>query len=626
MNFFEHQQRARNQTRTLVTFFALAVIAIICLINLAVYFGICITPTYCVDPVVYLQQPLAWMVSGGTLLVIVLTSLIRWSQLKSGGGYRAVLMVGAKPVDFQTAHSNERQLLNVVEEMSIAAGMPMPRVFVMEQETSINAFVAGTEPHNTCLVVTRGCLEKLSRQELQGVIGHEYSHIFNGDMRLNIYLIGILAGILVIGQLGEFITRSSSSSGSSKKNNGLQLIVIGFTMMLAGYIGVFFGRLIKAAISRQREFLADASAVQYTRDPSGISNALYKIKTDVSGSLLHNKSAEELSHMCFERSHKLVLFSGLLATHPPIDARIKKIDPHFVPAKSSVHNEPVEERQNKQPVSPEQLVQTIVTAGALSASVGRIDSLQVDKAQLQIQQLPDVLKRVVHNIDSEVSPEQLVYALLVLYNTLPRVEILQQAGAWLSEQELNGVSKLLSELSPLSVQQRFLLLDMALPRIQSDNTENKQRIITKAKRLVDCDKHVSLQEYIIYSLLLLYVEHKKPIQKSITRYADVLDELKTVLSVFLLQGAHSDEKRRSVFTGLMKTFSAEQSHFELSEFNVMQFHRALTQLSRLSPLLKQPLIDTLAQAIATDNRLHESEFMLMRAVCEYLDCPLPKLL
>ncbi len=193
MNFFEHQQQARNQTKRLVVFFIAAIIAIVFLVNLAVFFGSCVSNIYCTDFKSYWLQPVSWMVTGGTILVIVMTSLIRWSQLKSGGGYKTIAMVGARPVNMHTQDAKERQLINVVEEMSIAAGIPMPSIFIMEQELAINAFVAGTEPHNTCLAVTKGCLEKLNRQELQGVIGHEYSHIFNGDMRLNIYLIGILA-------------------------------------------------------------------------------------------------------------------------------------------------------------------------------------------------------------------------------------------------------------------------------------------------------------------------------------------------------------------------------------------------------------------------------------------------
>lgn len=625
MNFFEHQHQARRQTKRLVFYFILAIFAIVLLLNLAVFLGLCFSNIYCIPFSDYWRHELSWTISGGAVLIIVLTSLIRWGQMKRGGGFKAVKMAGARSVDLHSNDPKERQLINVVEEISIAAGIPVPNIYVMEQESAINAFVAGTEPHNTCLVVTRGCLDKLNRQELQGVIGHEYSHIFNGDMRLNIYLIGILAGILVIGQLGEFLMRSSSSSRSSRKNDG-GLIALGLGIMVVGYLGLFFGRLIKAAISRQREFLADASAVQYTRDPNGIANALYKIKVDSSGSMLNTKSAEELSHMCFERSHKISFMSGLLATHPPIDQRIEQVAPNFVPPKIHSGSKQQEQTQQGNKDKSEAFVESVVLAGAISSQVGQIDVNQIDKTQWQLSLLPESLKQVARDTHAKLRASDLAFALLVLHNTLSRQQVIEQSNQWLDDSELERLVEILPDLSPLAIEQQLLLFDLALPRLKNYPEDKKAQVLNKAKRLVDCDRQVSLEEYIIYALLLLFLTEQKPVSKPITKYSYVENELEILIGTFVAHTATSHEKQTQTFTRLMQSFGVTLTEYQKQDFNPNNFHRALRKLACLNPLMKKPLIDSLGEAISSDGKLSAKQFMLMRAACEYLDCPLPKLL
>ena len=280
------------------------------------------------------QFPL--MVGLGTLAVITFGSLYKVLELRRGGGTLVAESLGGRRISTSTQIPNERLLMNVVEEMAIASGVPVPPVFMMSED-GINAFAAGYSPSDAVLGVTRGCVDKLSRSELQGVIAHEFSHILNGDMRMSIKLIGVLHGILLIGVTGQAVLRGLFYSGggsrrrSSKKEGGGGILVIAalaITAVVVGFIGVFFGNLIKAAVSRQREFLADASAVQFTRDPSGISGALQRIGGLKAGSRIENAGASEASHLFFSQA-VWSGFGGLWATHPPLEDRIRAIDPHW---------------------------------------------------------------------------------------------------------------------------------------------------------------------------------------------------------------------------------------------------------------------------------------------------------
>ena len=272
-----------------------------------------------------------------TLATIFVVSLVHVSRL-GGGGAAVAAMAGARRVAANTSDPLERRLVNIVEEMAIASGVRVPQVYVMEQESGINAFAAGWDVSGAVVAVTRGALQKLNRDELQGVVGHEFSHILNGDMRLNIRMLGVLAGIVFIGSVGEFGMRRAGEADDARAVAAV--FAVGLALFIIGYIGLFFGRLIKAAVSRQREYLADASAVQFTRNPDGIAGALDQIGGSARGALISARCAEDFSHMFFGESLRQ-RFGGLLATHPSIEARIKRINPRFqAPAYRAKRPEP----------------------------------------------------------------------------------------------------------------------------------------------------------------------------------------------------------------------------------------------------------------------------------------------
>ena len=325
MDFFANQDKARKQTKVLVIYFVIAVLCIIASVYIAsllIFYGADARqqPPGAPPPELVLWDPQLFLyVVLGTLSVVITGSLYKTAALAKGGSAVAESL-GGRLVDPNTTHPDERKLRNVIEEMAIAAGVPVPKIYVLDDEKGINAFAAGHTPDDAAIGVTRGCMTLLDRDELQGVIGHELSHVLNGDMRLNLRLMGVIFGILCLAVIGRVLMYSR---GGRNRN---PLMFLGLALIVIGAIGVFFGRLIQAALSRQREFLADASAVQFTRNPAGLSGALQKIGGV--GSQVASAHAGEASHMFFGNGMGKS-FLGILATHPPLTERIRAIDPSW---------------------------------------------------------------------------------------------------------------------------------------------------------------------------------------------------------------------------------------------------------------------------------------------------------
>jgi Zn-dependent protease with chaperone function len=331
MDFFEHQERARKKSGVLLLYFLIAVTLIV----LAVYvvFVLFLYGQRIRDPenmslaVRWWYPELFAGVSVGTLGLVLLGSAFKTLSLRSGGDAVAG-MLGGLPIDPNTRDADQRKILNIVEEMSIASGVPRPPVFLMEEEGGINAFAAGYNPSDAVIGVTKGCIQELNRDELQGVVAHEFSHILNGDMRINIRLVGLLHGILLIATIGEILMRSSFHSGSRRRRSdkegggAIMILLLGLALLAIGYVGVFFGKLIKSAVSRQREYLADASGALLTRNPEGLARALEKISADPEPLESANKATAHLYINNPLREHGSWL-NNLFSTHPPIEERVR---------------------------------------------------------------------------------------------------------------------------------------------------------------------------------------------------------------------------------------------------------------------------------------------------------------
>lgn len=629
MDFFDRQDKARKKTWVLALYFILAIIFILVAVNLAFYYFFKFTEFYPYTPKTWFTDQVWMYVSGSTLLVILLGSLFRFLALASGG--KAVAeMVGARPLNLNTNRSDEKKYINVVEEMSIASGSPMPVLYVMDAELGINAFVAGYKPTEAVMVVTKGALEVLDRDELQGVIAHEFSHILNGDMRINIRLMAILAGILAIGQIGQFLLRGSALHGhrrsgysSGKKGNGSALVVLAIALLIIGYIGLFFGRLIKAAISRQREFLADASSVQFTRNPKGIAGALYKIKENVNGTLLTNGHAEDMSHMCFgEVMH--VSMQSLLATHPPIDERIEAVDAGFLKIQKAKN---IIKQREKQKIEKNNLSES---AGIHTSAFNVVNSVGNPTAEhmLYAVALHQSLKpSLMDNVHNSSGAKAVIYALLLSDMDIKTgMDCLQQQGEHDQVDKLKGI---LLDIEKLNKRHRLPLIDLALPALKQLNEQQIKSFLLTTKALINADKKYTLFEFVLYTILKKHL-HRKSARADKVRvhsFKHVTKELQLLLSLMAHAGQQSQQKKNLVFDRNMQSFGAKSiAMIPPEQCKPNAISRVLDKLSLMSPLLKKSVIDACADAVLDDGIVMPAEAELLRAISETLDCPMPPLL
>jgi len=633
MDFFERQHQAKIQTKKLVFFFVLAVLLIVLALNAIVFFIGNWAQVFQLTPKQWLLSPYSLLTTAATLAVIVIGSLIRHYQVR-GGGKAVAEMVGARLISMDSVASDERKLVNVVEEMSIASGMPVPSIYILDNEQGLNAFVAGTIPSDTVLVVTAGLLEKLNRQELQGVVAHEFSHIFHSDMSINMRLIGILGGILAIGQLGYYVLRSMrySTGGrrrSSKSGKGgkevIFILALSVSLIAVGYIGMFFGRLIKAAISRQREYLADSAAVQYSRDAMGIANALYKIKTNGNGSLLDSSHAEDMSHMCFGKSIQLSAFSGMLATHPPIDDRIAALVPGYRSIRKQSDEESVDDLSpiaqfsaNSEAPVPD--APKVTTATAVVSSIGTVNPTQVETAE-----------RIHHEISNELldagrNPKRVSKLILALIAQSNSNDWETQKASLKNQQDqlsLNEINQL--RQIPIKAEQRIPLVEICVPGLKRLDKDAAKSLLASASLLIVSDKKIVPFEFFLYALLRKHLSKKDAAfeQSTIKSYSNTLDEIEYLVKVIALVGDSLDPiSLKSIMTSFSPNWQGKVS--EVS-FDSQKLHKALMKLNRLTPLLKKPLMLTLAEMVMEDNEVKPAELELLRTTGIYLECPIPPL-
>ncbi len=635
MDFFKRQDQARKKTKWLVLYFVLAVIAIVVSINAVSFVLMNTVGGAQLSLAEWLRSPWFIGIALGSILLIGLGSGVRLSQLASGG--KAVAdMVGARRILPETSDPLERRLINVVEEMSIASGTPMPRLYVMDNEKAINAFVAGLKTQETVLVVTRGTLENLNRSELQGVIGHEYSHILNGDMRINVRLIGLLAGILLIGQCGEFIVRSlryvdSGSSRRSKKDGNIVLFILalGVALIVIGYVGLFFGRLIKSAISRQREFLADASSVQFTRDNQGIGNALAKIQVHSQHALLDTPYAEDMSHMCFGQSVKMS-FEGIFATHPPLNDRIAALG--FSPdvlvrsVATKIKNEKTATDADKAKANAEPTkdkMEKMLGAAAAVATIGQVSDAHLRYAEQLHNAIPPALLQAAH--DRNKSPALLIAMAIVESPSVEHIALMHVERR-MGEALARDLSTLLLACKSLPASQRLALLNAQRAALEFMNKDERALCLTTLRDIVKLDQTITAFEYVLTSLAQSWLQPKAVhTGANIKRYADVADELAMVVAMVVRASRSSADQMEQAYQQTMKTFSVN-IRSRATQFDAEQLHAALVKLDGLLPMLKRPLIQALADVIVADQHVTADEAELLRAIAEHLNCPMPPLL
>jgi Zn-dependent protease with chaperone function len=570
-----------------------------------------------------------------TLAIIGCASLFRTASLRTGGAAVAH-QFGATPVPEDTSDFNLRRLRNVVEEIAIASGVPVPQIFVLEEESAINAFAAGYAPSDAAITVTRGALNRLNRDELQGVIAHEFSHVLNGDMRLNIRLIGLLFGILVLAIIGRKILNYGRFGRS---RDGAPLLAVALGLLVVGYVGLFFGRLIKAGLSRQRELLADASAVQFTRQTGGLAGALKKLAGLPEGSRLGNPDAEEVSHMLFGEGLKL---SSLMATHPPLAERIKALDPSFKPgqlselqARWALHppvgmDEDVALGLAGTPAHalPATGVPLNITPPGVIAHVGAPQAEDYRRAGNINDAIPDVLQRAArHQADVVPMLFGLLHAPPGKVRDAQQYELRARSDVATAEQALDYAERM-AGLHPML---RLPLASLAFPLLRRRPRPELQQFIDTVYALVHADGEVSLFEYCLGRLLRTQVQEAlDPARAWVPGNKRLVDAKAAVVTLLAIvaEAGHDNpaDAPRAYVTGLERVFPRLGAAYAPPTDMLGALDDLWPKLDALEPLGKELLIEGLVAAISHDGQVSVAESELLRTVCASLHCPLPPML
>lgn len=643
MDFFERQDKARRNTKLLVFYFVLAVIFLILAVYGAValiFTGVELKNAASDASVAASQAALFSWTAIGTMGVILLGSVTKTLALARGGSAVAELLEG-RLVDSNTIDVHERKLLNVVEEMAIASGVPVPQVYVMDGEAGINAFAAGHTTGDAAISVTRGCITMLSRDELQGVIAHEFSHVLNGDMKLNLRLIGLIFGILCLTIIGRVLAQTRG-----RKN---PLPLLGLALIVIGWIGVLFGRLIQAAVSRQREVLADASAVQFTRNPAGLAGALKKIGGLAEGSQLHSAHAEEASHLFFADGLGKSFFG--FATHPPLSERILALDPSFdgkfptvvipdspppLPSVKGTAQPPPIPTSLPPPLPVAPLMQVemariappIVTQKRIVADIGRPKTEHLQYAIGLHEAIPPSLQA---DTRDPLAAGALVCAFLLSPEQTTRQKELDDLAGATSEAMRQETARIWPAIQGIPPQARIPLIDLSLPALRRLSPPQFEQFRTAVNLLVASDSETDLFEFMLQKIVMRHLEtHFFPGRKTATQFYDLRPlarDCGVLLSATAYAGHENATAAHAAFEQgaqlLGRIARCEIPWLPPSHCDLAQLEAALARLSQAVPQIKKNVLNACAQSVAADGVIQEREAELLRAIADSLDCPVP---
>jgi Zn-dependent protease with chaperone function len=650
MDFFAQQDKSRRKTKLLVFYFAVAVVALI----VAVYFATLIIFSgaqlhyhrYGEEPQFALWNPQLFLgVAGGVLAVVLIGSSYKTMALARGGSAVSEMM-GGRPVNPNSNDPDERKLLNVVEEMAIASGVPVPQVYVMDEEDGINAFAAGHKPGDATVTVTRGCMKLLSRDELQGVIGHEFSHVLNGDMRLNLRLMGIIFGILCLAIVGRVLLQTARGGGRGRGQNPLPLL--GLVLLIIGYIGVFFGRLIQAAVSRQREFLADASSVQFTRNPGGITGALKKIGgLGETGSRLGHAHAEELSHMFFSNGVSEP-FIGLLETHPPLAERIRVFDPNFDGKFPCVRydgrDQPLEEiskpKRQQMPnlfgtvlggailASGDEVKPPVIRSHSVLPNLGNPTPLHLKYAEQLRDSLPDSAKAAAREPLDAVA---LIYAMLLSNDEAERSTQLAELAKHVDPAIQQKTAALFPDVSQAAAHAHLPMVNLALGTLRHLTAEQFDQFSQTLEWLIESDGKIELFEFVLQKIILHHLAPQFGQAPRVTVQYYSLKPLVPDCAVLLsalanVSSGDAGEIQKAFEVGAPYLRAPDGGDLVLlpgEQCGVDQIDAALNRMAQSSPLIKKNLLEACIHTVGADGVIVESEAELLRAIADTLDCPMP---
>ena len=658
MDFFERQEKAKRRTGFLVFYFIAAVVLLTGAVYLSValvFGGISLKETAEETTSAPSQITLFLASTLGTLGIIGTGSFFKTLSLARGGRAVAELLDG-RLVNPNSTDLHERKLLNIVEEMAIASGVPVPQVYVMDGEAGINAFAAGHNASDAAISVTRGALTMLKRDELQGVIAHEFSHLLNGDMKLNLRLMGLIFGILCLTVIGRVLIRTRG-----KKN---PLPLLGIALIIIGWVGVLFGRLIQAAVSRQREFLADASAVQFTRNPSGLAEALKKIGGLSQGSELDSDRAEEVSHFFFANGLKSRFFG--FATHPPLIERIKALDPSFdgnypavvlpdtsvragpppLPGVAPLVSPPPSPPAFPQPPPPPPSAPrppplpmtpslpaavSVVAQQSIVADIGRPRTEHLQYAVDLHQAVPASLQTATHD---PLGAHALICAFLLSEDAIAREKQLEELGRATSPGVREETVRIWPEAKGVPSHARIPLVDLALPALRRLSSAQFEQFRAAVNALIASDDKCDLFEFMLQKIVMRHLETRfYPERRPVTQFYDLRPlarDAGILLSATAYAGANDPVRAQAAFVkgaeSLGRIARTEIPWLPPSECDLTHLDSALDRFAQSVPQIKKNVLNSCAETVAFDAKIQSREAELLRAIADSLDCPIPPFL
>jgi len=633
MDFFEQQELARRNTGRLILLFSLALLGVLLAVS-ALALAIAALLAQRGPPAEFALDPRILLgVIAATLLIVGGAALIKITQLRAGGRVVAESL-GGRLLSHSTTDPDERRILNVVEEMAIASGLPTPPVYLMENEEGVNAFAAGFTPADAVIGVTRGCAVHLSRDELQGVMAHEFSHILSGDMRLNIRLMGLLFGILVLSAIGYYMLRSATYLRPVRRSNSrgadprIILFLLGGGLLVIGSVGAFFASIIKAAVSRQREFLADASAVQFTRNPSGIAGALKRIGGLAAGSRIDSPSAPDASHMFFGQAISTG-FSALFATHPPLPERIRRIDPGWDGRFISPLTPRLQTSDPSRPSRPGVRVATHAPAVfSASSLVGQLTPAHLAHASALLASLDGPLTLAARD---PFSSRALICALLLSSN--PAVHSKQINSITTLEPPLAAETlRLLPFLRDLDSPPRLALAELASPTLNQMPSSHFAAFRRLMRSLVDADGSLSIFEWslgrVLAQRLDAHFQKPRPDRLRVAPLTSLGAPIASILSALAYVGARNQADADTAFS-LAAAHLPDLPSLALAppgRLTHADLDHATDALTNAAPHAKRAIVEAAALAISADRRITPQEFEILRALTAAMDCPTPPLL
>jgi Zn-dependent protease with chaperone function len=636
-DFFQRQDDARRMTGRLLVLYALGILglaAAVYAVAAALFYGLGHDPKQH-GPLALWHPELAALTLAGVGGTVGLGSAYKVAELARGGGRGVAELLGGKEVPGNTPDPALRRLLNVVEEMSLASGTRMPSVYVLEDEPGVNAFAAGVKTDEAVVAVSRGCLRYLTRDELQGVVAHEFSHILNGDMRRNVRLMGLLHGLLMVSLIGNVLMRSMSgprrrsSNDDNKGDPRAALMLFGLALLALGWIGVLFGRLIQAAVSRQREYLADASAVQFTRNPEGIAGALKKIGGLAEGSALKSPTAGEAAHMFFASG-----VGELFATHPPLADRVRRLDPQFngewpdvqpvdVPAaearRTPDRGRPTVPGLPTLPGLPHIPIPVLGLApGQAEGRAGTVTPDDLGRAAEMHADLPDELRAAA---GEPFSARALVLALLLDFRSDVRAAQLAAVEAASDPLLTAETLRLSNEAVGLSEAARLPLADLSVAALRQMSPGQYAAFRAKVEALIAADGRVSPFEATLRTVVLSALDKRfgVPAAGAAASLAVLRPKLVPVLSAL----AHESRTPAAAFARGVAAYGAGGPPLAMTAADPAAFDAALRAFAAASPGVRRAVVAACVACVAADGAVAVREAELLRAVAAAVDCPVP---